>query len=245
VTRSHNRDLADATAVILAGGFGTRLSSVVADRPKVLAEINGRPFLEYLFDQLSAAGIRGAVLCTGYLGQQVQETFGHSYREILQLNYSREMEPLGTGGALRLAASSLRSDVVLVMNGDSYCHTDLKTFWDRHHSTGAAATLLLARVPDTKRYGSVEVAPDGRVLRFAEKLDESKPGCINAGVYLISSQMLTSIPPNVPVSLERDVFPAWIDQGLYGFSGGDRFLDIGTPETFAAARKFLAQCLPQ
>ena len=117
--------------MILAGGFGTRLRSVVSDRPKVLAEVGGRPFLEYLLDQLVAEDVKSVVLCTGYLGEQVQRRLGTHYRT-LALQYSREPQPLGTGGALRLALPMLDTDPVLVMNGDSYCDTRLDAFANWH-----------------------------------------------------------------------------------------------------------------
>ena len=118
-------DISNIEAAILAGGLGTRLRSVVPDRPKVLAEIGGRPFIEILLDQVAAAGIRTAVLCTGYLGDQIEARLG-TRRGPLALRYSREVEPLGTGGALRLALPMLASDTVLVLNGDSYCDADLR-----------------------------------------------------------------------------------------------------------------------
>ena len=119
--------LANTTAVILAGGLGTRLRDAVANRPKVLAKVGPRPFLSYLLNQLAAAGIRHVVLCTGYMGQMVREAFGSKYRT-MTLEYSLEPAPIGTAGALRLALPLLRSDPVLVMNGDSYCEADLGAF---------------------------------------------------------------------------------------------------------------------
>src|ERR1041384_4288401 len=124
-------DLSDITAAVLAGGFGTRLRSVVADRPKVLAEIGGRPFLSYLFEQLAANGCRSVVLCTGYLGEQVYRIYGEQYGS-LGLRYSQEAQPLGTGGALRFALGQFASDPVLVLNGDSFYGTDLKAYREWH-----------------------------------------------------------------------------------------------------------------
>ena len=232
-------DLRDVTAVILAGGLGTRLRPVVADRPKVLAEVHGRPFLAFLLDQLAAAGIRDVVLCIGYRGEQVRAAFGEAYGA-LRLRYSQESRLLGTAGALRLALPLLHSDPVLVMNGDSFCEADLASFTRWHRRRGAAATLLLARVPDTGRYGRVELDAEGRVLRFEEKGSPGGPGWVNAGVYLLSRRLLSTIPAGRPVSLEREVFPAWIGRGLYGHRSTGRFLDIGTPEAYATAEAFFA-----
>jgi NDP-sugar pyrophosphorylase family protein len=233
------RDLAGVTAAILAGGLGTRLRSVMADRPKVLAEIRGRPFLAYLLDILAGAGVRYVVLCTGYLGGQVRSGFGDSYGS-LRLVYSQESSPLGTAGALRLALPLFKSDPVLVMNGDSFCETNLRAFWAWHCARGAEATLLLTQIPDTKRYGRVQVDADGFVLSFDEKDDTCGPGWINAGIYLLNHRLLLRIPTNSAVSLEQEVFPAWIGRGLYGYRSEGRFLDIGTPEAYAVAERFFA-----
>ena len=228
----------DLNVAVLAGGLGTRLLPVVSDRPKALAEIHGRPFLQYLLDQLSTAGCSRVVLCTGHLGEQIERAFGKRYRN-LQISYSREMRPLGTGGALRLALPGLVSDPVLVMNGDSFCATDLRSLWDWHCRHGSQATMLLVEVPNTERYGSVKINADGAVTEFVEK----KPGgsgLINAGLYLLSRQIIDSIPEGTAVSLEHDIFPALMSHGLYGYQERGRFLDIGTPEDFAAAEEFFA-----
>jgi D-glycero-alpha-D-manno-heptose 1-phosphate guanylyltransferase len=230
-------DLSQATAVILVGGLGTRLRTVIADRPKVLAEIRGRPFLAYLLDQVAAAGVHDVVLCTGYLGAQIQSCFGGSYKG-MRLAYSQEPSPLGTAGALRLTMPLLRSDPVLVMNGDSYCKVDFQPFVTWHFERRANATLLLTEVPDTRRYGRVEVAADGQIQRFEEKGGQRRPGWINAGVYVLSQQILLTIPEHRAVSLERDIFPAQIGRGLYGYQSAGEFLDIGTPESYAEAERF-------
>lgn len=231
--------LADVTAAILAGGLGTRLRPVIADRPKVLAEVQGRPFLGYLLDQLSAAGLRLVVLCTGYMGEQVRSAFGNSYGR-LRLVYSQEAFPLGTGGALRLALPLFDSDSVLVMNGDSFCETDLGGFWNWHCARKAEATLVLTKVADTKRYGKVQTRADGLVLRFEEKSDVGGPGWMNAGIYILSRHLLLGIPEGRCISLESQVFPAWVGRPLYGYRGGGRLLDIGTPESYGAAEQFFA-----
>jgi D-glycero-alpha-D-manno-heptose 1-phosphate guanylyltransferase len=227
----------DLSVAVLAGGFGTRLRSVVSDRPKALAEIHGRPFLAYLLDQLSATGLSSVILCIGHFGQQIEEAFGERYRN-LRILYSQEAQPLGTAGALRLAFPHLVSDPVLVMNGDSFCAADLQGFWRWHCTRDSKATMLLTQVPDTQRYGSVKVDPDGAVIEFAEKVRGGVFGFINAGVYLLSRQVIDSIPEHAGVSLEYDVFPTLVRRGLYGYSDRGRFLDIGTPEDLAAAEEF-------
>ena len=230
--------LADATAAILAGGLGTRLRSVVTDRPKVMAEIRGRPFLAHVLDQLSGAGVREVVLCTGYLGEQVQSMFTDSYNN-LRLLYSQESLPLGTAGALRLALPLFKSDPVLVMNGDSFLETDLRAFWAWHHAHRANVSLALVKMHDTRRYGRVHVDDEGAVVSFDEKRGKSTSGWINAGIYVIARPVLLTIPPNRAVSLEEEIFPVWIGRGLYGHCSKGRFLDIGTPESYSMAEKSL------
>jgi len=232
-------DLSGVTAAILAGGLGTRLRPVIADRPKVLAEVLGRPFLSYLLDQVAAAGLRLVVMCTGYMGAQVQSAFRDSYGP-LRLVYSHESSPLGTGGALRRALPLLESDPVLVLNGDSFCDLDLNDFWHFYRVRVAVGSLALTEMGDTRRYGRVLMQTDGTISGFAEKTDSSGPGWINAGIYLLSQRLLCSIPEDRPVSLEQEVLPSWTGRGLCGYRSKRRFLDIGTPEAYTAASQFFA-----
>ena len=234
---SDKRECSNVTAVILAGGVGSRLRPAVSDRPKVLAEVNGRPYLEHLFDQLLGTGIDHTVICTGHLAQMVQEACGPNYRS-MKLSYSQEFTPMGTGGALRLARPFIMSNTVLVMNGDSYCTANLKTFQESHDNRAASASILLTDVPDTSRYGRVQFDDQSRVICFEEKGTHSGHGWINAGIYLIQAGKLESIPAGRAVSLEHEIFPSWVEQGLYGYCCNSRFLDIGTPESYAEAESF-------
>lgn len=222
-------------ALILAGGQGTRLQSVW-NGPKVLAPVAGRPFLSYLLDQLVDASFDCAIICTGYCAGQIAATFGDVYRSLL-LVYSPETEPLGTAGSIRQAAEMVASGDLLVLNGDSWCDMRLNDFQAWHHARERAGSLVLTTVPDVGRYGGVTTDAEDVVTRFQEK-GAAGPGWINAGVYYLSRALIASIPRDVPVSLERDVFPQWIGRGLYGFCGGGKFLDIGTSESYAAAEQF-------
>jgi D-glycero-alpha-D-manno-heptose 1-phosphate guanylyltransferase len=233
-------DISGITVAILAGGLGTRLREAVADTPKVLAEVNGRPFLTYILDRLADAGAGRVVLCTGYLAERITRTLGGRYRN-MKLLYSEEAVPLDTGGALHLALSLLNSDPVLVMNGDSFCDADLLLFTEQHRNSGAAASLVLAQVADVDRYGAVSLAPDNAITRFAEKGNRQGKGLINAGIYLFARSVIEAIPRRRAVSLERDVFPALIGHGLYGFPQKGRFLDIGIPDDFYAASALLQE----
>ncbi len=248
-------ELTTNSAVILAGGLGTRLRTALPDRPKVLAPVAGRHFLAYLLDQLANAGFRDVILCTGYLGEQVRDVFGTRFRH-LELRYSQEPEPRGTAGALRDALHLLHTnnnhnnddDCVLVFNGDSYCQTDLVAFLQWHRNKRSQASIVLANVPDVSRFGSVEFDSERRILGFREK-GNSGSGWINAGIYAISKRRLAGISHRVPVSIERDCFPAWlqpengnIDQGMFAYAcdADGRFLDIGTPDTLQAAQDFFS-----
>jgi NDP-sugar pyrophosphorylase family protein len=210
---------------------------VVSDRPKVLAEVQERPFLAYLLQHLARSGIKSAVLCTGYIGEQIKTAFGDTFGS-MRLLYSQETSQLGTAGALRLALPQIQSNSVLIVNGDSFCDANLSDFWAWREAKSAEAALLLTQVSDTRRYGRVEVDADGRVLKFEEKGGREGYGWINAGIYLLDRSLLLTIPEGRPVSLERDMFPAWMERGLYGYGTQGRFLDIGTPESYALAEKF-------
>ena len=227
-------------AIILAGGLGTRLRPVIEGQPKVLAEIKGNPFLKYLLDQLVSCGIEKIILCTGYLGEQISSYFGNNYRGA-ELVYSQEPKPLGTGGALRFALPHVTTESVLVLNGDSYCAADFFGFSQWHCRHNAAASLLLTELTDTRRFGRVQMAENSAITRFDEK-DESviQPGLINAGIYIISRDLLEKIPENAPCSLEREMFPNWIGHNFYGYRTEAPFLDIGTPESYSKAEAFLA-----
>lgn len=232
--------LEDTVAAILAGGLGTRLRSRVSDRPKVLALVHGRPYLAYLLEQLADAGVRRVVLLTGYLADQVRSAFGDSYAG-LRLTYSPEPTPLGTAGALRRALPYLYSSRVLLLNGDSYCSASLPELCEFHQRQAADFSLVLTHVEDCSRYGRVCVGPDGRVLRFEEKCQASGAGWVNAGIYLISRSLIQEVPPDVPVSFERDMCPRWsADKRCFGFPCEGRFLDIGTPESYDQAEALFA-----
>jgi len=231
-------DLENCTAVILAGGFGTRLQPIVSDRPKVLAEINQRPFLSYLLDQLADAGIRRAILCTGYKGEMVKACFGHTYRSI-QLVYSQESSPLGTAGALKLAEPLFETDPVLVMNGDSYCQIDFHTAFRFHNDQSPSVTMALAKVADVNRFGQVVLNHDDRVTRFEEKGTRNGEGWINAGIYILSCAIFQYLPANQALSIERDVFPFLANGSILAYRCNGKFLDIGTPASFESASQFL------
>lgn len=231
-------NLANVTAAILAGGLGTRLRSRIADRPKVLAPVHGRPYLSYLLDQLATAGVRRVVILTGYRAEQVRAAFGAEYAG-MRLAYSAEPTPLGTGGALRHALRYIPAATCLLLNGDSYCDVPLSDFREFHACQVADASLIVTRQDDCSRFGRIHVDPDGRIVRFEEKPQGEGPGWVNAGIYLIQRALIEEVPAERPLSLERDLLPGWLGSRLLGaFLCRGRFLDIGTPESYSRAEAF-------
>jgi NDP-sugar pyrophosphorylase family protein len=226
-----------STAIVLAGGRGTRLTQVVTDRPKPLADIAGRPFLEFLLRRLADQGLRRVVLATGYMAEAIERHFSHDF-DGLELVFSVEREPLGTGGAIRQAFEKAASDQALVLNGDTFCTMDLAALAKAHRERGLAGTIGLVRVPDTSRYGRVEVSASGSIRRFHEKSPVAQPGLINAGIYLLEREALELAPKQDRFSFETDVLQAHADR-FAAFEDDCFFIDIGIPEDYRAAQSLL------
>lgn len=226
--------------LILVGGRGARLRNVVTDRPKPLAEVAGRPFVEWLILSLKAQGVRRMVLCTGYMHEAIEAYFRDGGRWDVEIVYSRELTPLGTGGALRRALHHVHSDPLLAMNGDSFCHVDVHTLVATHSARRARASLWLIPAEDCRSGGMVEIDEHGAVRAFHEKPSERQQGLMSAGIYLFERAVVEAIPPDKLISLETDVFPNLIGHGLYAVIGRGPFLDIGTPDAYEAAR----HCFP-
>jgi D-glycero-alpha-D-manno-heptose 1-phosphate guanylyltransferase len=228
-------------ALLLVGGLATRLRPALAGHPKAMAEVASRPFLEWLVFQLRRNGIRRAILCTGYLNAEIERHFKDGTLWGMEIVYSHEQQPLGTGGAIRLALEKIRGDSVLVLNGDSYCEYDLTEMEAVHFEKSAAATINLLRADDCSRFGTVQLNHDGSVSEFVEKRNSMDAGIMNSGVYIMQRDCIESIPGNRKLSLEQEVFPALIGHGLYGVVGKGPFIDIGTPESYRAATEFMSR----
>jgi len=227
----------DVKAVLLVGGLGTRLRSLLPSTPKVLASVGKRSFLELLVGQLRSQGIHRLVMCTGYLGDQIENEFGNGQPWGVAIEYSREEQPLGTAGAVKLARHHLKNDSeFLVMNGDSFLEMDFHSFLEFHRSHEAMATIAVLQAKETNRYGTVHVEANGRVTGFAEKTGRDVPGLVNGGVYIFNHAVLECIPEQLS-SLEKDVFPRLLDQGVYAQEQHGMFIDIGTPTDYARAQK--------
>lgn len=221
-------------AIILAGGLGTRLRGVVDDVPKPLAKVAGRPFLAWLLDGLAKQGLRRVILATGYLGEQIEDTLGTDWRGVA-LTYSREREPLGTGGAIALAASEISGDAFFVLNGDTWLELDYSMFGSSTANAGADLGVALAEVLDVARYGVARLEGK-RITGFSEK-GLSGVGFINAGVYWMRRDLLESCPTGKAFSFERDVLvPAVSRESVIGYMQTRGFIDIGVPEDFHRAQ---------
>jgi mannose-1-phosphate guanylyltransferase len=225
-------------AVILVGGFGTRLRPLTERTRKDMLPLVDRPLLAFTFEHLRRHGVDRAVLSCGYLPTQIREFFGEKW-EGLALDYRVEDEPLGTGGAVRFAAEGLREPFFAV-NGDSLREADLGALERFHRERGAKATILLTPVADPTRYGLVRLEADGRVQSFLEKPrpEEIDTNLINAGVYVLEPEVLDLIPDGRAVSIEREVFPRLVEEGsCYGLALPGYWLDVGTPESFLQAHR--------
>lgn len=225
-------------AVILAGGLGTRLRAVVPDLPKPLAPVAGRPFLSILLDQLDKQGFRRVILSVGYRHELIRQAFGYRYRNI-ELAYAIEDEPLGTGGAIRLAARQCNSAAMFVLNGDSYVDVDYAAMHAAYQARHAQMAICATAVANAGRYGRM-VIDNERVVGFSEKGIEG-PGMINAGVYLLAPALV--LDPELPevFSFERDFLEQRLDQlKPLAFSATGNFIDIGIPEDYERAQRLFA-----
>lgn len=224
-------------ALVLAGGEGTRLRPLTYTTPKPVIPLAGRPFLSFMLEWLRGHGVSETILSCGFLSDGVREVLGDVY-EGMRLRYVTEDEPLGTAGPVRLALDAgLLEERLLVLNGDVLTDLDLTDELDEHVRTGARATLALIGVDDVSSYGVVPTYADGSVREFLEKSDGSaSTKRINAGAYVIDREVVeTGIPPGRPVSFEREVFPALVGHGLYGYDASGYWIDIGTPERYLEA----------
>ncbi len=227
-------------ALILAGGLGTRLSPVLKEKPKAMAPVGKRPFLEFIIGLLKKHGIEDISLLTGYKSSFIEDHFRDGRRFGVNIGYSVESEPIGTGGAVKLAAGSFPDDKdFLVLNGDTYFDVDYSALIDFHKGKKALLTMALKYMDDLSRYGSVEIR-DYRVSGFSEKRKLRGNGYINGGVFILSSDALSYFQGSGFLSLEREVMPKLLGTGrVFGVPFGGKFIDIGIPEDYGAAQNQL------
>jgi mannose-1-phosphate guanylyltransferase len=224
-------------ALILAGGEGTRLRPLTSSIPKPVVPLAGRPFISYMIEWLGRHGVDEAILSCGFMADGVRAVLGDGDRLGLRLRYVEEPEPLGTGGALKLA-EDLLEDRFLMLNGDQLTDIDLTAQLRQHERTGARATIALIAVEDPSAYGLVRQRDDLSVSGFLEKpnADEIDTNLVNAGVYVLDRSVLSEMAPaGTRISIERDVFPRLVDQGLFGYEASGYWMDIGTPRRYLQA----------
>jgi len=225
--------LEDIQVLILAGGLGSRISPVLGATPKVLAPVEGRPYLDYFVDWMAGFGARHITFSLGHLADAIVD-YVESRGWPVKMDWVIEPEPMGTAGALRFARPALTSPTTLVCNGDSFVDADLAAFTRHHARMKAEASLLCVRIPDAARYGQIAVDEEGWITDFKEK-GEGGPGLINAGLYLLSDSFLNQVAQSTARSLENDVFAKAPPRTLSAFSGEYGFIDIGTPESLRSA----------
>jgi len=224
--------------VVLCGGLGTRLHSVVDDRPKSMVEINGKPFLDILIEYIAHYGFIRFILCTGYKGDFVKRYY-ESKNGKRKFLISEEEEPLGTAGAIKKAESFIKSDILLVVNGDSLCEMDIKEFLKFHVRKGAFISIVLTSMGNSLDFGVIRLNKDQKIISYSEKVPISGDGFVNAGIYFFNRKVLEEIPSGEKLSLEYDIFPRILDKGAYGYVTKKVLLDIGTPERLERARNYL------
>lgn len=224
----------DLDAVILCGGRGTRLQSIVSDRPKPMAALNGKPFLQLLVEYAAGFGFKRFILAAGYMGDVIEKHF-LSATPGLEVLVSRETKPLDTAGAVKNAEALITTPQFLVMNGDSICRIDLRAFMQFHLLRGARVSVAMAKAADAANSGSITKGAGDRVLSFREKA-ASGPGYVNTGIYILDKKVLDIVPPGVRYSMERELLPALVSGGeVYGYETESQLFDIGTPEGYREA----------
>ncbi len=236
-------ELRECPVLVLVGGMGTRLRPAYSEGPKAMAPIGERPFLFYLMRQLARAGFAEVVLCLGHgTNEQIIEWVESQLELGISVSYSVEEEPLGTGGAIRLAASGLGINKrFFVTNGDSILQLDFEGMLRSHQAHGKTGTVALAHVLDTGRYGAVQTDELGRVIEFQEKSVAGSPGYINGGTYLFEPRVVELIAKQGPVSVERSVLPALCPDELYAYPCHGYFIDIGIPQDYQRAQNELRE----
>jgi D-glycero-alpha-D-manno-heptose 1-phosphate guanylyltransferase len=229
----------DVTVIILCGGIGSRLGALVADTPKPLLPVQGRPFMDYLIRFYERQGIEHFILCTSYLGEQFRERYTSRV-----FSFSHEEVALGTGGAVVQALSLLKTRFYLVINGDSFVFFDLSKLIDFHEKHHASLSMVLYAQEECSRFGKVSLDDQGRVVSFIEKQENAGAGLINAGVYFSDLRLAPPFAPSLSslsgqLSMEMDILPGLIGKGLCGFvASGGEFIDIGTPSSFSDSAFF-------
>lgn len=228
--------LREVDVVILCGGMGSRLRAVVSDRPKPMAKIDQRPFLDILIKFFSGFGFKRFILCAGYMSKVIRDHYSLRTGPC-RFVISEEHAPLGTGGTIRNAERFIRSDPFLVANGDSFCPVDLPEFYSFHEANQALMSMAVVKSDDTSDYGTVLLDDAQRIVSFEEKKQSFRRYCINAGMYFFRKDVIYMIPKDIRYSLEHELFPKLVEQNCYAFISAGPLVDIGTPGRYEWAKK--------
>jgi D-glycero-alpha-D-manno-heptose 1-phosphate guanylyltransferase len=224
-------------AIILAGGFGTRLRRVIGDMPKPMAPVAGKPFLEHVLSELERQGFVNVVLAVGHRKELIREYFGHSFGRI-RIDYSEETRPLGTGGAIRSALRLTAPAPCFVLNGDTWIRLDFAAMGQAHEARFADLSIAVRHVSDAGRFGALQIRRD-RVVGFVEK-GHAGPGFVNAGVYILAQGIFAGLALEEEFSFERDFLSQHVSAlKPLAFPSAGEFFDIGVPEDYWRARTFL------
>lgn len=227
---------------ILCGGLGKRLRPVISDRPKSLAEINGIAFLDILIQYVANFGLKRFILCSGYLGDAIRK----HYQQIpgsLEIVFSQEKEPLGTGGAIKNAQSLIQSSPFLVLNGDSFCKLNISDFYKFHLKKKAVLSIALSKPGNDQNSGVVILDRKEKIVKFNEKAKPVKGCGCSVGIYLMEKKIFQLMGKNKAFSLEYDLFPPLAGKDCYGYYRKNNFIDIGTPQNLFKASEFLKHSL--
>jgi D-glycero-alpha-D-manno-heptose 1-phosphate guanylyltransferase len=229
-------------AIILAGGLGTRLKGLTLGLPKVLVPINGKPFLDIVLSLLNKSGwIRRVIIAVGFMSDKIINRYADCKEYNFEIHFSEEKELLGTGGAIKKALQYTKMNHILALNGDSYIDVNFDSLIRAHRTKRAGMTIVLTEVDDAKRYGSVTLANDNKIISFEEKINYLKGRTINAGMYLFNKNIFDPVEPNKVLSFEKDLLPDFIKDNTYGYITHGKFIDIGTPETYRIAGEYLKE----
>ena len=229
--------ISDLNVIILAGGLGLRLRSLFPNIPKPLILIQDKPFIFYILDHLNSLNIENITISTGFLSLKIKDTIGDKYKN-LKICYSNEVKPMGTGGAIKLVKFKKVNKLCLVLNGDSYIKFNLKKLINNHRKYNSKVSIILNKVINRSRFGSVTINDNHEITSFIEKNNSRQGGYVNAGVYLFNPEIINKMPSKTPFSLELDFFPKLIGHGLNGIKCKRKFIDIGTPSSLKEASKY-------
>ncbi len=238
-TNPTKNKLANIDVLILCGGQGSRLATVLDDCPKPMAKMDHRPFLDILIDYFAKFGFRRFVLCAGHKSEVIQDYYSRK-NSGLEYVISNEQIRLGTAGAVKNAQRFINSDPFVVANGDSFCSADLAEFYNFHLSKKPLMSMVVTESEDAADCGRVVLDDSKRIVSFEEKKQENLKGYVNAGIYLFQRQVLSFIPEDSNFSLEYDLFPKFTNKNCYAFITGNKLIDIGTPQRYEQAKEFFA-----